>query len=260
MAEDAKQEGGPQIKAEKIKPKRTLPTSRISFQKQCDLLRAWVAACGTDPVPKPIRDAADIAKIHSSTASLANSFFSKIGLLLPSGRGFVPSPGTIAFYNAHQWGHENAAKKLRPIIQNTWFGKCLLPKLGYASLKEEEALGLLGETAEAGKEYKPQLKMLLEYLNASGVIKREGNYIFLGNGNGDSIDDIVDPESPKEPQEPIGPKQPIAPLPAASTQGAVQFSISVKVDMAELAGWQPDRIAKFFEGISKVLAAKGGKQ
>src|SRR4051812_35970064 len=40
-------------------------------------------------------------------------------------------------------------------------------------------------------------------------------------------------------------------------EGCVQFCISVKVDMAELARWEPDRIAMFFNGIAKVVAAKG---
>lgn len=42
-----------------------------------------------------------------------------------------------------------------------------------------------------------------------------------------------------------------------STEGVVQFHVSVKVDMAEFAHWQADRIAAFFNGIAAVLAAKG---
>jgi hypothetical protein len=37
----------------------------------------------------------------------------------------------------------------------------------------------------------------------------------------------------------------------------VQFHVSVKVDMAEFAGWSADRITAFFGGIAQVLAAKG---
>ena len=44
---------------------------------------------------------------------------------------------------------------------------------------------------------------------------------------------------------------------AAPTEGVVQFHVSVKVDMKEFAGWEPDRIASFFSGIAQVLAAKG---
>ena len=41
------------------------------------------------------------------------------------------------------------------------------------------------------------------------------------------------------------------------TEGTVQFHVSVKVDMAEFAGWEPARITSFFGGIAQVLAAKG---
>ena len=37
----------------------------------------------------------------------------------------------------------------------------------------------------------------------------------------------------------------------------MQFHVSVRVDMKEFSGWQPDRIAAFFGGIAQVLAAKG---
>ena len=40
-------------------------------------------------------------------------------------------------------------------------------------------------------------------------------------------------------------------------EGLVQFAVSVRVDMAELSSWRPDRIAAFFAGIAQVLAAKG---
>ena len=44
---------------------------------------------------------------------------------------------------------------------------------------------------------------------------------------------------------------------ATPTEGVVQFHVSVKVDMKEFAGWEPERIASFFSGIAQVLAAKG---
>lgn len=44
---------------------------------------------------------------------------------------------------------------------------------------------------------------------------------------------------------------------SAPTEGVVQFHVSVKVDMNEFEGWQPERIAAFFGGIAQVLSAKG---
>ena len=44
------------------------------------------------------------------------------------------------------------------------------------------------------------------------------------------------------------------------TDGIVQFHVSVKVNMAEFAGWEPSKIQAFFSGIAKVLAANGEEQ
>jgi hypothetical protein len=45
---------------------------------------------------------------------------------------------------------------------------------------------------------------------------------------------------------------------AAAPIGGVQFGVNVSVDMAEMAGWEPARIAAFFSGIAEVLSAKKG--
>lgn len=41
-----------------------------------------------------------------------------------------------------------------------------------------------------------------------------------------------------------------------SIPGAVNFNVSIKIDIKELAGWQPDQIKAFFNGIALVLRAK----
>ena len=41
------------------------------------------------------------------------------------------------------------------------------------------------------------------------------------------------------------------------TNGVIQFQIDVRVDLKEISGWRPDRIAAFFSGIAQVVAAKG---
>lgn len=40
-------------------------------------------------------------------------------------------------------------------------------------------------------------------------------------------------------------------------EGQVQFAVNLHVKMSDFAGWEPARIASFFNGIAMVLAAKG---
>src|SRR5579863_8993712 len=63
------------------KPTKFLPTDRITFSRQLDILRAWAAASG--PLGKAVanNDVADIVKMQASTVSLANAFFASVGLL-----------------------------------------------------------------------------------------------------------------------------------------------------------------------------------
>ena len=39
--------------------------------------------------------------------------------------------------------------------------------------------------------------------------------------------------------------------------GGVQFDFSIRVGMAEIAGWSAERIAAFFAGLAQVIAARG---
>lgn len=41
-----------------------------------------------------------------------------------------------------------------------------------------------------------------------------------------------------------------------SPEGAIQFSVSVNVDLRELAQWRPEVVAAFFNGVAQVISAK----
>jgi hypothetical protein len=43
-----------------------------------------------------------------------------------------------------------------------------------------------------------------------------------------------------------------------STDGVVQFHISVHIDAAQLGTWKPERIAQLFAGVAQMIRAKGG--
>jgi hypothetical protein len=129
------------------------------------------------------------------------------------------------------------------------------------SMAEDEAIGELAAEAAAGTDYRPQLRMLLEWMEVCGLVSREAGRVTKRNAPSAESD-----PSPAEKTTNIESD----PTPSASpsksalfttfsqpTEGVVRFNVSVKVDMAEFAGWKPDRIAAFFGGIAQVLAAKG---
>ncbi|MGB9234801.1 MAG: hypothetical protein WCC04_10330 [Terriglobales bacterium] len=241
------------------RPTKVLPTDRITFSKQIDLLKAWAAA--SNPVGKIVSntDVADMVKMQSSTISLANPFFASIGLLQKAEGGYIPSGDVIAFFRAAEYS-DTPIHKLASLMRESWFGLALLPKLAYRPMTEAEALTVLHDAAGAGADYRNQLKTLIDYLIAAGVAQKDGDVIktakpafeFGPSGN----------PPPSEPpvgavMEPTVPaKQNVATAFAASPEGGISFHISVRVNMEQFSTWKPERITAFFAGIAQMLAAK----
>jgi hypothetical protein len=258
MADTIAQPAEPEAaKNKRLRPTKTLPTERIAFPKQLDLLRAYAAASAPGGRPVTNADVADIVKMTASTVSMANAFFSDSGLLIRNADGgYVPSSDVTSYQLAYAWNPETASHKIAPVISETWFAKALLARLTFGPMEEAEAIEKLADAATAGPEYKGQLRVCVEYLIASGLVQRDGNMLKIGRTQATSQ---VPPEKLVSTQEQATAVRSaaVATTFAAPTEGVVQFHVSVRVDMKEFAGWQPDRIASFFSGIAAVLSAKG---
>jgi hypothetical protein len=255
-----------EIKPAKSKPTQVLPTDRIVVSKQLNLLRAYAAASTHSGRPVKIAEVADVARMSSTAISITNGFLLDTGLIQRTEQGFLPSQEVLAFAHAHEWNAEKASHKLAPLIGATWFAKRLLPKLAMDKIKEEEAITDLAAAAAAGKEYKNQIKFLIDYMEAAGIVQREGDYLqknaVQSSATTPALVERVSHSQSSEQREPQHRELPAtrSNVSTAFTQmtgGVVQFNISVKVDMAEFSGWHPERIAAFFGGIAQVLAAKG---
>lgn len=258
-------------KTAKSKPSRTLPTERVVFQKQLNLLRAYAAASSHGNKAVKTADVADIVKMAPTTVSLTNAFFLDVGFVQKTETGFMPAPEVLAFAQAYEWNQDTATQKLAPLLKPTWFANILFPKLAFDKLRESDAIADLGQAATAGTEYKSQLKMLIDYLEAAGLVQRDGEYLRKTTPQQTTaptppapVERASHPSSGenKEPREvSFGAagtgRSNVSTAFTQMTGGRVQFNISVNVDMAEFSGWSPDRITAFFAGIAQVLAAKG---
>lgn len=248
---------GPKPKGER--PTKYLPTPRITFSKQLDILRAWAAASGPGGKVATNDNVAEIVKMNSSTISLANPFFASTGLLTKTDGGYIPSPEVMSFLRAYEWSPDTAAQKMAPLLANTWFAEELLSKLSFGQITEEEAIQDLADAASASTEYRGQLLILLEYLAAAGLIQRDGTQVKKGPVSSSAMT-AVPSDAPPAKQESAAaapePSRKSIPSLFGTTEGAVNFNVSVRVDMAEFASWKPDRIAAFFSGMAQVLAAK----
>jgi hypothetical protein len=240
------------------KPEKTLPTERITVAKQLDILRAYAAVSELGTKPAPVNEVATVMKSAPSTVSLANAFLASVGLINRSDAGsYLPSPEVIAFVKAYEWDKEKASQKLGPLFSVAWFGKALVPRLQFNPLEEETAITILAEAASAGPDYKKELRMILDFMVAGGVVRREGNMIKLATAT------ITEPIASPAKTEPVPSdtstrevRDTVRSDYVQSPQDGVRFNISVNVNMTDFANWRPDRLAAFFGGIAQVLAAK----
>jgi hypothetical protein len=256
-----KKRGKPGPKAGEARPTKYLPTERITFTKQLDILRAWAAASGSAGKVAKNDDVAEIIGMQPSTVSMANAFFASTGLLLKAEGGYIPSPEVMSFLRAYEWTPETAATKLAPVIGKTWFAEELMPKLAYAPMTTDSAIEFLGTACSAGRDYRLQLRILLDYLGNAGLIEWDGNQVRKGSKTAiPTTATVSESGDSMKPDNAPAPAQETAkrPVPAffGTTEGAVNFNVSVRVDMGEFANWKAERIAAFFNGMAQVLAAK----
>lgn len=241
------------VRKAKNRPTKPLPTNRMAFQKQLDVLRAYAAVNATTGRAVLNKEVGEVVGLTADTVSLANYFFGEIGLLTKGDGGYSASPEVTAFHRAYEWTPDTASYKLAPRLMESWFAKVLLPRLNYRPIAEEEAISLIGQDAQAGKEYTSQLGILVDYLVSGGVVEREGDKLKLRK----NIETTPPQPSAPGPAPKEVAKPQVTTAFAQAAEGRVAFNVSVIVDMAEFAGWQPDRITAFFGGIAQVLAAKG---
>jgi hypothetical protein len=252
----------------RAKPNYSLPTQRLTCENQFTLLRAYAAVSGPTKKAVKIDEVVEVSRLGNTTISLANAFFVEAGLVLKTDAGFLPSDSVRAFALAYEWGPDTAAQKLAPTIRTTWFAERVIPKLSMGKVPENELFDDLAMTAAVGPDFKPRIKLLIDFLVETGIAVREGDFLKKGNmlstasaaaAPAPAVDKGTAPEEAKEtPQRDVqvSGRSTVNTAFTQMTGGAVNFNIAVKVDMDEFAGWKADRIAAFFGGIAQVLSAK----
>lgn len=161
-------------------PREQLPTARIAFPQQLNILRAYAAASGASHKAVGNDEVADIVQLSKTTVPLANPFFNSVGLIEKAeGKRYIPAEEVFKFFEVYSWGSEHeekASHELAPLIRETWFAKALLPKVAFGSISTSEALQTLARAAGVQPDNR-QLRMLLEFLTATGLIEVNGDQI-----------------------------------------------------------------------------------
>jgi len=157
---------------------KTLPTERVSTEKQLSVLRAYAAASGHDKRPVSNDEVAAIYDgLAASSISLCNPFFADVGLLVPEGRKQRPSQAVFDYLHAYEWNPETAALKLGPVLAESWAAKTLTTRLAFRQLTKDETIGVLADESKATKGHRRNLEILLDFLSLSGAVRLEGGMV-----------------------------------------------------------------------------------
>lgn len=268
---DAKAKSKP-VPAAAEKPTHALPTDRVGLAKQFELLRAWAALVQQGTAAPSNLAIANLVDLNRATTLLAIPYFIDIGFLTKVGDGYAPAPEVVAYGKAFSWNQETAAQRLASVLQRSWAAQVVLPHLRMGPQSETRIVQLLGEACSAGPKFEGQLKLLLQYLVLTGVVRRDGDTIREGAATADAGVEM----QPRTESDTTAPKVDAAPsvrdvrVPGINTafaqvpEGVLRFNVDVNVDLREFAAWTPERISAFWSGIAQVLAAKaaveaGGK-
>ncbi|MHB1236150.1 MAG: hypothetical protein ACYCY7_01165 [Gallionella sp.] len=192
--------------------RKAMPTDRVTFIKQLDILRAAAATSGPERKLVSNDDIAKVVSIHVGSISNCNPFFLEAGLFTRHKHQNMPCEEVFTYAERYEWEPEKAAFKLAPVIRKTWFCLTLVPKLTFRSLSIDDAISFLSEEAGASKEYRSQLSILIDYMRVAGIVSVDGNIVSLikvaseevthrNNSQSPSINVAADSSKPKVVQE-----------------------------------------------------------
>jgi hypothetical protein len=184
---------------------------------------------------------ATIVDLMPNTVSMLSAFLYENTFIERIGTDVMPTRAVVEFAQAHAWSPEIAPKRLAPLLRKTWFGEILLRRLAFRPLSEDDALTELAGATAASTEFRPNLALLVDYIVIAGLARREGTMLYLGeDGAAPAPTDAPPPRQPDR-VPPMAEQREDPPNRTASTvatgfmttEGAVQFHVSVKVTMAE---------------------------
>jgi hypothetical protein len=245
---------------------RILPTERISFLRQLEVLRAFAVAAADGGGTASNKGAGDLIKMSHHTVVLSTPFFVSVGLLSRADRGrFAPVAEVVEYSRAFQWQPDSAALRLAPVLRKSWFGQIITRMVSVQPRDAEDVLTDLAGAAEATPDHRANLELLLEYAVAVGLVQRDGRQVRQAMPGAIPRADAESAATPAVTAPPVVVHSTES-TPQVGTQthfrtddteGMVSFDVSVRVRMSDFAGWSPARISAFFGGIASVLAAKG---
>lgn len=261
-------------RAQKQRAERSLPTDRMTFDKQVEALRSIAQIGGNGKRPVTAEDISPNVGLKGGTGGLSNKFFRDSGWIVSAGRGAYAAADPLMQYHRHlnvdPLDSHGARKYLAASARNSWYWEALEPMLE-GGVRQTMALHALSKEAGAN-DHTHQLQTLLDWVEWLGLIRRDGDLVFPGasEASGPTKTDIAPDESTEPPAtsnidaggiahadsvsgERSTTSQKAAPGPGETdTSALVSFSFSVRItadDAAKLSSEQLQSLLDFAEKL-----------
>lgn len=266
---------------QKQRAERSLPTDRLSFDKQVEVLRAIAQMSGANKRPVTAEDLSAAIGLKGGTGGLSNKFFRDSGWVVSAGRGMYAATEPLIEYHRHlnvdPDDKDGARRRLVAPVMSSWYWEVLEPMLEGAA---RQTMILHALSKEAGAyEHTPQLLLIVTWLEWLGFIRRDGDLVLRGSAAGggaeqveneepgesiatEDLDEdtslpaassVSDPAVTEEQEATACPIQAKETRPAAvDTSALISFSFNVRItaeDAAKLSGEQLQSLLEFAEKL-----------
>jgi hypothetical protein len=267
---------GNTVRAQKQRAERSLPTDRMTFDKQVEALRSIAQIGGNGRRSVTAEDISPNVGLKGATGGLSNKFFRDSGWIVSAGRGAYTATDSLMDYHRHlnvdPADSSGARQYLAASARKSWYWEALEPMLE-GGIRQTMVLHTLSREAGA-TDHTHQLQMLLDWAEWLGLIRRDGDMVFPGATTPEeSSPDQPDTAPDKLPERPAtqdasatatansdsasgaapAAVQPVAAVPGEPDVSAlVSFSFNVRItadDAAKLSSEQLQSLLAFAEKL-----------
>jgi hypothetical protein len=202
---------GAASRVQKQRADRSLPTDRLSFEKQLEVLRAIAQMSGNGRRPVTAEDLSAAIGLKGNTGGLSNKFFRDSGWVEAAGRGMYAASEPLLEYHRHlnvdSQDVVGARRYLAAAAQGSWYWESLEPMLDEGGARQTMVLHALSKAAGA-YDHTQQLLLILTWLEWLGLLRREGDALFRSSTIHRNTDDDLHSASDGERQDPAEPAEP----------------------------------------------------
>lgn len=176
--------GGETQRVQKQRSDRSLPTDRLSFEKQVEALEAIAQLSGGAKKPVTAGDVSAAIGLASTsgTGGLSNKFFRDSGWIVSAGRGNYAATDALMEYFRHVKidPQDRAARRhLMEPTRTSWYWEALEPVLSSGGGARKSIVLLALSKAAGATEHTTQLETIVSWLEWLGMVRRDGDLTYL---------------------------------------------------------------------------------